>query len=192
MLPHVLSPDDFFVISDTHFGHKNILTHCNRPFGSVGEQDAVMIANWNNVVPFDGKVIHLGDFAYRGSTSYVDSIIERLNGTIYLITGNHDKKLQTKKLERLGHYHSFAVNDPDMKKQMFIVCCHYPFETWDRSHHGSISFYGHTHRELASDKGKMRFHCGVDSNNFTPVSYYDIKKKLFSREKHFSLANGCV
>jgi calcineurin-like phosphoesterase family protein len=37
---------DFFT-ADTHFGHVNMLRYCNRPFTSVEEMDAALIARWN-------------------------------------------------------------------------------------------------------------------------------------------------
>jgi calcineurin-like phosphoesterase family protein len=33
--------------SDFHFGHRNIIQYCNRPFASTGEMDAAILANLN-------------------------------------------------------------------------------------------------------------------------------------------------
>lgn len=61
-----------FVISDTHFGHKNIIDYCNRPFKSIEEMDEALIKNWNETVSNDDVVIHLGDFGLgKKSTSQV-------------------------------------------------------------------------------------------------------------------------
>ena len=45
-----------------------------------------LIANWNNKIPKDALVFHLGDFAFGGNW---DKILSRLNGNIVLIEGNH-------------------------------------------------------------------------------------------------------
>jgi hypothetical protein len=35
--------------ADTHLGHKNIIRHCARPFGSIEEMDASLIATWTRL-----------------------------------------------------------------------------------------------------------------------------------------------
>ena len=78
-----------WIISDTHWHHKNIIEYCNRPFSSVEEMDNTMIKKWNSVVGKDDIVWHLGDFA-MGTKEQITQIVEQLNGRIYLILGNHD------------------------------------------------------------------------------------------------------
>ena len=87
----VFEPDDVWFTSDTHFYHENILRYCNRPFRGIAEMNETLVRNWNEVVPPDGVVFHLGDFAF-GSPSQWNDILSRLNGQIYLILGNHDMK----------------------------------------------------------------------------------------------------
>jgi calcineurin-like phosphoesterase family protein len=53
-----------FATADTHFGHKNILQYARRPFITIDDMDATIIANWNSVVGTDDLVVHLGDFAF--------------------------------------------------------------------------------------------------------------------------------
>ena len=80
-----------FFTSDTHFNHANIIRFCNRPFKDVEQMNEVMIANWNSVIGKDDTVFHLGDFCLGGAAEWT-KILERLNGKIYLIMGNHDLK----------------------------------------------------------------------------------------------------
>lgn len=84
---------ELFLISDTHFGHKNILSFTNhdgtplRPFESLTEMHIKMIENWNSVVSPKDKVYHLGDVAFS-----VDglNLMQMLNGKKRLVRGNHD------------------------------------------------------------------------------------------------------
>lgn len=80
---------DKFVISDTHFGHKNILSFTSRNYSSIEEHDQAIIDNWNSVVGPKDIVYHLGDVAW--SKKAADKNLPQLNGVKHLIGGNHDK-----------------------------------------------------------------------------------------------------
>lgn len=76
-----------FYTSDTHFCHKMVAGL--RGFGSAGEHDEAVIANWNATVAPGDTVWHLGDVGL-GKAAVILPCVDRLNGTIHLITGNHD------------------------------------------------------------------------------------------------------
>ena len=78
-----------FVISDTHWGHDNIVRFCNRP----PDHDTLMVERWNDVVGPGDVVLHLGDVcAMSGGKRawWAESIAPLLNGTKLLVLGNHD------------------------------------------------------------------------------------------------------
>lgn len=137
-------------VSDTHFGHKNIIKYSNRPFNSVEEMDALMIQNWNKLVKPNDTVYHLGDFAF-GKFEFVRDVIRELNGKKHLILGNHDKIIREytsilagamSLLEGVCEYRE--VNVPGT----LIVLAHYGHRVWNKSHRGSIHLYGHSHGTL--------------------------------------------
>lgn len=79
-------------ISDNHFNHKNIIQYCNRPFKNVEEMDEYMIEMWNFVVGINDTVYHLGDFSFNLNFKEIKALVSKLNGSIILIQGNHDRK----------------------------------------------------------------------------------------------------
>lgn len=83
--------NDIWVISDTHFGHRNIIGYCNRPFKTTYLMNEAIRDNWNSVVKPQDKVYHLGD-VYMGWNEQEDILhfLNSLNGKKRLILGNHD------------------------------------------------------------------------------------------------------
>lgn len=79
---------DIYVISDTHFGHANIITYAQRPFASVSDMDEHMIEAWNRTVRPQDHVYHLGDVAV--SQQVLNAVLPRLHGHKRLVLGNHD------------------------------------------------------------------------------------------------------
>ena len=155
--------------SDTHFGHKNIIKYCNRPFSSVEEMDSTLINNWNSVVKSDDLVYHLGDFApfHKNPVIYKN----QLNGNIILIKGNHDSQEQ--------NLHTiFNIIKDIISIQLYdssIVMCHYPNPRHpDTSkklkilrESGSLFLFGHCHGTF---KLQNCIDVGVDSHNFFPIT----------------------
>ena len=81
----------FYVISDTHFGHKNIIKYCDRP----QYHEELMIVNWAKIIKETDVVLHLGDLMMGGDDFYdhfKDNIASKLTGNKYIILGNHDKR----------------------------------------------------------------------------------------------------
>ena len=91
-----------YFTADHHFGHQNIIKHCNRPFGSVEEMDEELIMLWNKSVREKDIVYILGDLLFRNATSS-EEYLEKLNGKKYLIVGNHDKYWM-KKIDLSKHF----------------------------------------------------------------------------------------
>ena len=188
-----------FFTSDTHFGHTNIIKYCARPFANTEEMDKVLIENWNNKVPKDSLVYHLGDFAW-GNISYWERIREQLNGEIILIFGNHDEKyLNNKRMYKL-----FKEVTPQKKIWFDKICIymnHYPFLCFGGSYKGlnaTWQLFGHVHSNPRSEKGldhKRLVNCfptqydvGVDNNNFTPISFDELYSYINNRQMSLGMA----
>ena len=167
-----------YFTADTHFYHENILLSRKGPFKNADEMNEKLIENWNSIVKRGDIVYHLGDFAvFRRGDEFaegkLDYILNRLNGRIRLIVGNHDYTiLKSNKCDILGNLKTIKIN------KKFIVLCHYPMRSWDRSHYGTFHLYGHSHNN--SPPWGKSFDVGTDSNYFAPYSFEDVLIRMES------------
>lgn len=157
----------FWLTSDTHFGHTNIIKYAGRPFTTVEEMDDVLISNWNAVVGKRDIVWHLGDFAYRNAEGVLQ-YKQRLNGRIHILRGNHDNPNHLRWV--FGEGRVFDVRDVGFNGQR-IFLSHYAHRVWPASHKGSFHAYGHSHNGLDKTYGRWgrSKDVGVDACMYKPV-----------------------
>ena len=193
-LPH----DKLWFTSDPHFDHANIIKYVKRPFDNVTVMNEALIRNWNRVVGNDDLVFCLGDFAL-GHPDSCRKILERLNGHKVLIIGNHEKTVMRKSYNRDafdgGIYErlEIKINDEEVSDEFQnIVLSHYTMMTWNRSHRGSWQLFGHVHGML--DENPLvqpnQFDVGVDSHEYTPISYQTVKEIITQRNLAKIKGNG--
>jgi calcineurin-like phosphoesterase family protein len=183
-----------FFYSDPHFGHKNVIKYCNRPFSSVEEMDQELIKRYNTIVgPYD-HVVWVGDCFFHKKKKACKEILDQLNGTKSLIRGNHD--LHPQQMIKMGFSSVQEVSWIKLGNHT-VQLCHYPFKPWDfknlnlswfnqwfiqryelrfrnlrPKNNGQFLIHGHTH-----DKRKFRknqIHVGVDAWAYAPVSAEEI------------------
>lgn len=75
--------------ADLHFGHKNIARFCDRPWADVAEMNENLIARFNSVVAPGDTTYIVGDLSFTSITETI-SLLDRLNGRLLLVPGNHD------------------------------------------------------------------------------------------------------
>lgn len=182
-----------YFTSDTHFHHKNIIQfEAGRVhFDSVEDMNEEIIKNWNATVTDKDTVYHLGDFGMNIKYDRFKAILERLNGNIILIQGNHD---DTKTVRKLANEGMIALHEVGVKikhDRQVMWLSHYPMEIGERLRKWSI--HGHIHSEESNMLNQINV--GVDSPHFkfdkfcTPILLEDILKLMESRteliiEKH--------
>lgn len=177
----------FFVTSDQHFNHENIIKYCDRPFSSVEEMNEEMIKRWNAVVSKDDTVFVLGDF-FMGRLTEIQDILPRLNGHIKLVEGNHDKNNRIITMTLYGDVKTLGPLFIMDYRGVNIVMCHYPIDFDLRNMVSKASkkmlfLYGHIHN--LAPKGLDRgcfYHVGVDTNDFTPVDLDSIIDEVLKYE----------
>lgn len=173
--------EHLFFVSDTHFNHSNIIKYCSRPFSSTEEMDEALIKNWNSVITDNDTIFHLGDFAFGGFPVW-ERIRPQLNGSIILILGNHDHaNINPRNKQRIeamfdwvGEMLTISVG------KRHIILSHYPLMCYPD---GCYNLHGHIHsgpnstsKDVLNNMFKStQYDVGVDNNNYTPVSYSQVK-----------------
>lgn len=151
-------------ISDTHLGHKNIIKYCSRPFNNLYEMDNVLIENWNNDIKSEDTIRHLGDVSFNPSR-----YINRLNGKITLIYGNHDKRRFNSLYHVVKQMHEMEIG------RFKCLLLHHPIDENNRFYEErkllldryDYIICGHVH-EKWKVKGK-NVNVGVDVWNMKPI-----------------------
>lgn len=180
-----MPPKKTWFTSDTHFGHANIISHCARPFGSVGEMDAALIANWNAAVQPSDEVWHLGDFAFR-SAKPAAWYLSRLNGRKHLVHGNHDS---AEARADPGWASSQAMAEIAVDGQR-LVLLHYAMRVWPKAHHGALHLFGHSHGTLPGDSQSCDVGVDVPEWNYRPVSLAEIVEYLRTLQPRPQIGEG--
>lgn len=147
--------------------------------------DDALVENWNKTVSKNDTVIHLGDFAFKQSES-VKSILQRLNGEIHILLGNHDNPRQIKFAPfasvREGIW-DFSFYDNNRKEKRSVFLCHYPMLSWNGSFHGRPHLFGHVHSGPYKKFFCQRnsYDVGVDNNKYTPSLLTEVINNLESK-----------
>lgn len=170
---------NIWVISDTHFGHENILNFMDkngnpvRPFSSVKEMDEHMIDCWNSVVKQGDKVYHLGD-VFFGPKDNFKSLWPKLNGSKRLIVGNHD---DIKFLSSGGFFQKVEMWRvwPEHKLLFSHVPLHQSMIQRFKSREETVLYtnvHGHIHQNKSPD-GRY-INVSAEAVNYTPVNLEEL------------------
>ena len=187
-----------WIISDTHFGHKNIcrgVTEWRLPDGSVpiaqtrdfdtiGQMNDAIVNGINSVVGQDDVLIHLGDWSFGGFENikiFRDRIVCR---EIHLILGNHDHHIENNRSDCQELFASVNHYTKLMYKFDTLVLMHYPIDSWDGLNKGHIHLHGHVHLPTGKIFGKgRRMDVGIDGSLlFAPYSLDNVIKIVKLRE----------
>ena len=195
--------NEIFFTADLHLAHFNVALHCRRmpwivpnpnfdpskpihfKFNNpetvnLESMNRDLINNWNSVVGKKDIIYILGDLCWKNHSHYIMA----LNGSKYLIRGNHDKMDQNalKLFAQIGgaHYQFSYYTQIHGRRVMLSHC---PYETWFSSCHGSWHLHGHCHGRLPERVELLRFDIGVDSWGFYPVPWDVIEAKMIEKEK---------
>ncbi len=121
-----------------------------RGFADAQEMNAYMLERWNRKVRKNDEVVILGDLSW-GKAQETNELLEKLNGRLYLIQGNHDRFLKNKEYNaaRFVWIRPYEEMKDNRRK---VVLCHYPvmcyngqYRTDDKGDPKTYMLYGHVH-----------------------------------------------
>lgn len=164
-----------FIISDTHFGHHNILNFTAtdgskiRTFQDTAHMDEHMVECWNDTVNNDDIIYHLGD-VYFGQGH---EVLPRLKGRKRLILGNHDNG---KDQNLLKHFQKISLWR--MFPEYGVLLTHVPAHPSAFEYKNMKNIHGHIHQnttmtlnEDGTQVPDLRYiNVSVEKIDYTPVS----------------------
>jgi calcineurin-like phosphoesterase family protein len=168
-------PDTWFT-SDWHLGHE--LMRKIRGFDTTREMDETIIQNFNACVKNSARTFHLGDFTYRGDPKRAAAVLSRLNGSHFLIIGNHDDAATIQMKWAGTPQYMMMIKEDDTK----IFMQHLAARVWYGMHKGALHLYGHSHGRIPADSRSCDV--GVDAWNLMPTNLQQIKARLALAAPH--------
>lgn len=184
--------------SDLHFGHRNVLRFCDRPWNDEKQMGAGLIENWNSVVGDNDIVFVIGDTFWFNDSRSIKKVLSQLKGKdIYILPGNHDD---------FEAYH--RVDDPRIhlcqdtvvcwvteegKKKREISMSHEPKTTWPHRENGAYQFFGHIHSKPGRTTGvdqDLLLHwnqcdVGCDYWNYVPVRLEELEMLMRHKKANY-------
>jgi len=174
----------YWVCSDFHLSHFNIIKYTDRPFKSLNEMNETIIRNVNERVKPNDIVYFLGDYCFRNSIGgkkgegepiKAEEFQKKFNGQWVYLAGNHDRNNSLKTLN-----HRLIIKYAGMS----IGMTHRPIDAIveDEQHYYPLNLIGHVHnafitKEIINKQGhfSLLINCSVDVHNFKPISLSEIK-----------------
>lgn len=160
-----------FLIADTHFDHRNIITYCNRPWTNTEDMNRDMVARWNAAVEPTDKVYHLGDVAL-GKNGL--AVARQLNGRKILIKGNHDYR-------DLKEYTTIFADIRAAHELGKLLLTHFPVDYGQHERY-ERNIHGHLHEKIITfpdgSPNPWYFSVSVERINYTPILFEDMVKQF--------------
>jgi calcineurin-like phosphoesterase family protein len=160
-----MSNPKVYVISDTHFGHENILKfepEARGHFNTIEEHDLDLLERWNSVVRPKDTVWHLGD-VYFGDGYQV---LYALNGIKKLVLGNHDAGKEKVLMQYFSKIYGVAIFGD-------CILSHVPIHPYQLVKRYRKNIHGHMHsKNVMTEDGYAddRYECvSVEHTDLKPV-----------------------
>lgn len=179
---------NIWFVSDSHFCHNKPFLYEPRGFDNINEHNETIIQNWNSLVQPNDIVYHLGDVMLNDDEQGLECL-QRLNGRIRMIRGNHDSDNRLLKFANCVNVESAGDWSTMIKEgKQHIYLSHFPTIT---SNYDSdrplkarvLNLCGHSHtKDPFADWSKgLIYHVELDAHDNKPVALEDIMKDVRKR-----------
>ena len=181
-----------FVCSDLHFNHDRQFVWGVRGFSSVEEMNEAIIERHNSKVSPEDEVYICGDLCLGGGGEEVAAknmaLIERLNGRIHVILGNHDTPARIEMYAMCENVEEIVYATMIHYRGYHFYLSHYPTLTANLEKESlkqcTINLFGHSHQKdnFYNDIPFM-YHVGVDSHDCYPILLDDAIEEMKNKVK---------
>ena len=175
-----------FLWGDQHFGHKNIISFCDRPYPNTELMNECLVGNHNKVVEPNDTCIFMGDIAFLPDNK-ANQYLRRMNGYKILIVGNHDihhDKLKNLEFDEIHVLYVIDMWDVNM------VLTHYPMFNLPYPY---INVHGHTHDKRVNCPQHINVACDDAMMKYHPIllnDVYDVAKTRLNSYEQFKWVPG--
>lgn len=171
--------------SDPHFRHRMVALL--RGFPDSDAHDEAIIANWNALVHPQDFVWLLGDITLS-SAKHAWPYVDRLNGVVHLVSGNHDavhpmhRDSRRHQDEWRQHFASVQSLARIRLEGEQVLLSHHPYEGDHTPEDRDVQYrlrdcgkpiiHGHTHGRVQvnhTSLGTLQIHVGLDAHELKPV-----------------------
>lgn len=159
----------YWILTDTHFGHKQMMEYCNRP----ADFEARILKQVEHKVSKDDILIHLGDFCIGDDIHWHKQFMSVCAGKKWLIRGNHDHKSHS-----WYHRNGWDFVGSEARMRMFgenIILSHKPIAFQD-DRLDYINVHGHHHntKHHPEDELDYRQRLVFIEHEYTPINLRSI------------------
>ena len=181
-----------WLTSDWHFNHSRAFIYEPRGFQSVEEMNEAIVERHNSLVQPGDEIYVLGDLCLGGGEADVaqknKELIERMNGNLHIILGNHDTPARIKMYAMCKNVIDIKYADMIHYNGYHFYLSHFPTLTGNLEKESlkqcTCNLFGHTHQcnNFFEDRPYM-YHVGTDSHNCYPVLLDDVIEEMKNKVK---------
>lgn len=186
---------EIWLISDTHFGHANILNFKGedgipfrgKDFNTCTEMDELMVQKWTENIKPDDKVYHLGDVMF-GDKERFNKLWARLPGHKRLILGNHDDGHFLAGVNPVNGQHYFEkIMVWRFFREYDLILTHVPMQL-ENTYEGEQKAYWNVHGHIHNNPPATSRHINisVEQTGYGPVHLETLAQSLALKKKLFT------